>query len=150
MELSILDFEVDYSLIGIHSAEEDYRLAYLLNKYLQTKLIRSDKVLDFKNSDVKFPFFMYCEKSSYLNYYFINNKYTHFIKFENEGLFKGNDTVSYLIPEKKNIDYFLKIEGSTDQKFTQNIIEQLKRINQIITSYSIEPSTLKSKDNLII
>ena len=40
MQLLTLDFEVDYSLIGIHSTEEDYRLAYLLNQQLKTKFKR--------------------------------------------------------------------------------------------------------------
>jgi len=35
MQLLTFDLEEeDYLLVGIHSTEEDYRLAYLLNKYL--------------------------------------------------------------------------------------------------------------------
>ena len=33
MQLLTLDLEDDYLLIGIHSTEEDYRLAYLINKF---------------------------------------------------------------------------------------------------------------------
>ena len=47
MPILTLDFEDDYSLIGIHSTEEDYRLAYILNKHLNTKLTRFKHNLDF-------------------------------------------------------------------------------------------------------
>ena len=40
MQVFTLDLEDDYLLIGIHSTEEDYRLAYLINKYLKTKFIK--------------------------------------------------------------------------------------------------------------
>jgi hypothetical protein len=66
------------------------------------------------------------------------------------GLFGGNySTTSYLIPEKKNIDFFLKIEGGDHENYIQKTINNLKKINQIITSYSIELNTLKTKDHLI-
>jgi len=57
MQLLTFDFEDDYSLIGIHSTEEDYRLAYLLNKHLGTKLSRFKHNLDFQDSEAEFPLF---------------------------------------------------------------------------------------------
>ena len=48
MQLLTFDLEDDYLLIGIHSTEEDYRLAYLLNKHLQLKLARKPQDLDYK------------------------------------------------------------------------------------------------------
>ena len=146
-----LEEDDDYSLVGIHSTEEDYRLAYLLNKHLKTKLTRFKHNLDFENSDAEFPLFEFKDKNSYINYYLINNKYKTFVQNQNNtGLFGGNySTISYLIPEKKKIDFFLKIEGSYCENFMKSLIEKLNTINQIITSYSIEPTTLKSKDHLI-
>ena len=38
--------EVSYTLIGIHCTIEDYRVAYLLNKYLGINLVRSKEDLD--------------------------------------------------------------------------------------------------------
>jgi hypothetical protein len=146
-----LDFEDDYLLIGIHSPEEDYRLAYLLNLHLKTKLTRFKHCLDFENSEAEFPLFEYKDESNFNNYYLINNKHTQLVNnTNNEGLFGGNySTTSYLIPEKKNVDYFLKIEGCNNENFIKNLVANLNLIKQIITSYSIEPSTLKSKDHLI-
>ena len=152
--MQVLTFEMeedDYSLVGIHSTEEDYRLAFLLNKYLHIKLKRYKDNLDFQNSKAEFPLFEFKDEHNFINYYLINNKHTQFVhNQENAGLFGGNySTISYLIPEKKKIDFFLKIEGCYREIFIKNLIDKLNTINQIITSYSIETSTLKSKDHLI-
>ncbi len=150
MQLLTFDLEDDYSLIGIHSTEEDYKLAYLLNKYLKTKLRRFKQHLDFQNSTAEFPLFEYKDEKNFINYYMINNKHLQFVDNQNkEGLFGGIYTVSYLIPEKKKIDFFLKIEGCNRQSFIDDLVKKLKKIDQIITSYSLDPKTLKSKDHLI-
>lgn len=152
MQPLTLELEEDeYSLIGIFSAEEDYRLAYLLNKQLKTKFTRYKYALDFKNSKAEFPIFEYKDENSFINYYLINNKYTTFTQNEqNAGLFNGNySSVTYLIPEQKKIDFYLKIEGEQCDSLITNLVEELNKINQIITAYTIEPTTLKSKNNLI-
>jgi len=150
MQHLTLDLEDDYSLIGIHSTEEDYRIAYLLNKNLNTRLTRFEQCLDFKDSTAEFPLFEYKDEKTFINYYLINNKHLQFVNnHDNEVLFGGNDTVSYLIPEKKNVDFFLKIEGCNSDAFIENLVENLKKINQIITSYPLDPATLKSRDHLI-
>jgi hypothetical protein len=150
MQYLTLDLKDDYSLIGIHSTEEDYRIAYLLNKNLNTRLTRFEQCLDFKDSTAEFPLFEYKDEKTFINYYLINNKHLQFVNnHDNEVLFGGNDTVSYLIPEKKNVDFFLKIEGCNSDAFIENLVENLKKINQIITSYPLDPTTLKSRDHLI-
>lgn len=151
MQLLTLDFEVDYSLIGIHSTEEDYRLAYLLNQQLKTKFKRFKTDLDFENSNAVFPIFEFIDEKNFINYYLINNKYTENVENnKSTGLFGGNfSTATYLIQEKKRVDFFLKIEGCNATKFIQSKVDQLNSINQIITSYSIDPNNLKTKDYLI-
>ena len=106
--------------------------------------------MDFKDSAAEFPLFEYKDEKTFINYYLINNKHLQFVNnHNNEVLFGGNYTVSYLIPEKKNVDFFLKIEGCNSDVFIEKLVENLKKINQIITSYSLDPSTLKSRDHLI-
>ena len=150
MPLLTLELEYDYLLIGIHSTEEDYRLAYLINKHLKTKFTRYEKNLDFKDSEAEFPLFEYKDEKNYINYYLINNKYLQFVnKQYNEGLFGGNySTTSYLLPEKKKVDFFLKVEGCTNLHILK-LIEKLNKIDEIITSYAIDTNNLKSKYNLI-
>jgi len=151
MQLLSFDLEDDYLLIGIHSTEEDYRLAYLLNNHLKFKLTRHKIHLDFQDSTAEFPLFEYKDEANFINYYLINNKYIELVDNQyKEGLFGGNySTTSYLIPEKKKVDFFLKIDGCGKEDFIQNLVLELNKISQIITSYAIETTTLKSKENLI-
>ena len=150
MQVFTLDLEDDYLLIGIHSTEEDYRLAYLINKHLNLNFVRYKQSLDFKDSNIEFPLFEYKNEKTYINYYLINNKHLHVVNDQIiNGLFGGDySTTSYLLPEKKKVDYLLKVEGCSEN-FIINLVEKLNRINQIITSYPIETITLKSKNNLI-
>ena len=150
MPILTLDLEDDYALIGIHSTEEDYRMAFLLNKHLNTRLTRFKHALDFKDSTAEFPLFEYKDVKNYINYYLINNQHLQHINNPNSTvLFEDENTVTYLIPEKKNIDFFLKIEGCNDAKVIEKLVEKLNKIEQIITSYSLDPASLKSKDHLI-
>jgi hypothetical protein len=54
-----------------------------------------------------------------------------------------------LIPEYKNVNYFLKIENDDHYMNLKNIISIIQKIPQIVTVYDIDVSTLKSKNNLI-
>jgi hypothetical protein len=150
MQVFTFDLEDDYLLIGIHSTEEDYRLVYLINKHLNTRFVRHKLSLDFKDSTVEFPLFEYKDEKTYLNYYLINNKHLQVVNEQyKDGLFGGNySTTSYLLPERKKVDFLLKIEGCT-QEFILELVAKLNKVNQIITSYQIETDTLKSKNNLI-
>ena len=47
-KLLVDDFEdSNYSLLAVHCEMEGYRLAYYLNKYLETRLARTKEDLDF-------------------------------------------------------------------------------------------------------
>ena len=151
--MAVLTFELDdeqFTLIGIHSTEEDYKLAYVLNQQLNTKFSRYKQNLDFQNSTAQFPLFEFKDDCGLEKYYLINNKDIQVLKRkENEGLFGGNyTTISYLIPEKKRVDYFLKIEGC-NKALALNLINKLNNLKQVITSYTIDTNTLKSKNHLI-
>jgi hypothetical protein len=151
MEILTLDLdEIDYSLIGIHSNQEDYKIAFLLNKHLDFRFQRFEKCLDFENSNAEFPLFEFKDKNNYINYYLINNKHVQQIKAEKQGLFKESlSSTAYLIPEKKNVDFFLKIEGMCGTATLLNLVAKIKKAPKIITCYLVEPETLKSKNHLI-
>ncbi|MGK0307829.1 MAG: hypothetical protein ACI8RP_000785 [Urechidicola sp.] len=153
MQIHSLDLVDDYSLIGIHSSEEDYKLAYLLNFHLNTKFTKSDVDLDFKNINASFPIFEFIDEKNQLANYLISNKCIGNTS-ANTGtnLFSKNEffsSTSYLISEKKNVDYFIKIEGDVSSVELFKTIKKLNRINQIVASYTINPNKLNSKDFLI-
>lgn len=144
------DFYVNaYTLFALHSSLEDYAVVYALNKYLKSKLFRSKADLDI-SVDLSFPIFEWKDMANDCVWTLINNSCRRELQIENEGLFQNELAVTthYLVPEYKDVDYFLKIEGDTLSD-EQDLLNTINTIPRIITAYAIAPETLKSKENLI-
>lgn len=151
MSVLTLEISADYALVGIHSAEEDYRLAFLFNQSMKTTFVLSKINLDFKDVQVKFPVFEWEDEEHYCFYYLIGNKQiTNTEPLDGLDLFSGNiNTINYLISEKKKIDYFLKIEGDICDKNLSKFVAKINQIPQVVSAYLIDTNTIKSTKNLI-
>ena len=150
--LGLEDFcEEEYSLIGIHTALEDYKLAYLLNKNLKTQFYKSQNNLEFENdkNNASFSIYNFSSKKYDFDWFLIANSFKRENQTESNELRLTTETKTYLIPEKKKVDFFIKISGEVDVDFVISAVQKIKNIEQIITSYSIDKNTLKSKDFLI-
>ena len=55
----------------------------------------------------------------------------------------------YLLPELKKVDYFLKIEHQDTFHQVDQLLSDIKKINQVSTVYVVDPKKIKSKNNLI-
>ncbi|MGJ8744250.1 IPExxxVDY family protein [Polaribacter sp.] len=143
----------EYSLIGIHTTLEEYKLAYLLNKNLGTHFSKSKEDLDlaFENEKKKASFSIYHFSSEkyVFDWFLIANSFRQETKTVSNELLLTTETKTYLIPEKKKVDFFIKISGEVDYMFVVKTIENINKIEGVITSYQIDKNTLKSKDFLI-
>lgn len=150
--LEINDFYCsEYTLLGIHTPLDDFKLAYMLNKNLEIQLTRANYELDFEENKNKssYPVFEFYDKEFDINWFLIANIFRGKRETNNISLFEESYVKTYLIPEKKKVDFFLKIEGGFDYDFVVKTIDKIKKISQIETSYTIDSNTLKSKENLI-
>ncbi|MCI2229998.1 IPExxxVDY family protein [Polaribacter sp. MSW13] len=150
--LGLDDFcQEEYSLIGIHTTLEDYRLAYLLNKNLNTSFYKSKENLEFENFENKasFSVFNYSNTEYDFDWFLIANSFKREYQTTSNELLLTSEIKTYLIPEKKKIDFFIKISGDVSHSFVVETIEKIKKIDQVITSYYVDKQTLKSKDFLI-
>lgn len=146
-----LDFyEDEYTLIGIHTTLEDYKLAYLLNKSLTIQLQQIKEGLDFddKKMNTSFSLFNYRNNAEEFDWFLIANSTKKEMEKTKSDLQLETEVTSYLIPEKKKVDFFIKITGEQTGFFIANTIKKIKNIEQIITSYLIDKNSLKSKDFL--
>ncbi|WP_055436278.1 IPExxxVDY family protein [Lacinutrix algicola] len=147
--------EEDFSLIGIHCTIEDYRLAYLLNKALELKLVRQDNDIDNNNNKTAFSIFEWQDDTQFKTWNLVSNtcKVTTSQTDNNtDSLFSFNPTVTkthHLVPEFSKANYLLKINNEFNSKKEKLILEKILKIDQVITAYSITPESLKSKDQLI-
>ncbi|MGC6431838.1 MAG: IPExxxVDY family protein [Jejuia sp.] len=146
--------DVSCSLIALHCTIEDYRLAFLLNKFLNIRLVRKPEDLDFDKGVTQYSFFEYEDTKKLINWNLISNicKIETDSKLNPQSLFSQNHKVirTYnLIPEYKKVNYFLKIDSEFSNSKKNQIINNILKIPQVSMTYSVDMSNLKSKDNLI-
>ena len=146
----------DYQLVAIHSSIEEYKMAYFLNKHLHLRLQRSRFDLDFNHGEIQalYPLFEFKEPENYRSYHLIKNKYKGPVKkvVSSGSLFieeEVSSKITYLIPEYKEVDYFLKIEDDIEGE-EQSIVNKIAFMPQVITTYMVDANQLKSKNNLIL
>ncbi|MDD7915645.1 IPExxxVDY family protein [Polaribacter ponticola] len=150
--LGLEDFcEDEYSLIGIHTALEDFKLAYLLNKNLNTSFYKSkeDLIFEGQQKNASFSIFNYSNAEYDFDWFLIANSSKRENQTESNELLLTSETKTYLIPEKKKVDFFIKISGDLSYELLSETVDNIKKIDQVITSYSVDKNTLKSKDFLI-
>ena len=154
-KLLVDDFEdTNYTLLAIHCDLEDYRLAYLLNQHLATRLARTKEDLDFVASTASFSVFEWSNTHLQTDWHLIkNNCLTEEDTPISQGLFAESTdktwTVHYLLPEHQTVDYFLKINTGGGIINEKGILNTIQNISKISTAYSVDVSQLKSKEHLI-
>ncbi|QBN19459.1 IPExxxVDY family protein [Flavobacterium nackdongense] len=161
MALHKLDFEdfdeIEYHLVAIHTSLEDYRLAYFINQKLPINLGKNKEEIhiNIKEGETNFSRFSYYDKENEITWNLIQNK-NEVIQQKNENsqnLF-SNQTIEvstkvYLLPEFKKVDYFLKIENTTDEVILAKIQHLINTIENVATAYAVDKNKIKSKNNLI-
>ncbi|MGL5113153.1 MAG: IPExxxVDY family protein [Flavobacterium sp.] len=149
--------ETEYAIIAIHSTMEDYRLAYFINLTLNTNLAKNPKDLfiQIKEGQTFFSRYSFYDAKKDRHWHLIQNK-NEVIQIKNNtktNLFLEQDVAisvqTYLIPELKKADYFLKIEACQNDFNVTQIVTKLNTIDVLNMSYSVDTGNLKSKNNLI-
>ena len=130
------DEEFDFLLIGIVCHHKDYRLCHELNRKLELKLVRE------KDYEVNIAKRMNPALFSFFK--FENDEQDLFYVFEN----KGKHTM--LIPEQKQIDFFLMIKESFQRTEIADVVNSLKEIPVVLGAYPIDPLTLKSREYFLL
>ena len=142
-------FEESFALYALHSSLEEHSLAYKLNRSLKILLKRSAEDLDLTENS-RFPVFEWKDELAEREWVLLGNTSNFESDQGSVGLFGAEKTtaVDYLLPEYKEVDYFLKVIDSSSS-FSADILKSLLSIPEIVTAYSVDTDQLKSKSNLI-
>lgn len=147
-------YDDSFSLLAMHCSLEEYRVAYLLNSFLNINLKRLPKDLDFEYTTAQYPIYEWEDEEQLI----VWNLFSNICKKEEESLtssgslFTNQDKIvrSFnLIPEYKNVNYLLKISYDGNPINERSIINKIQNIPHVATVYAIDIEELKSKDNLI-
>ena len=129
--------DLNFELIGISSAENDYHLSWNLNNFLSLQLIKNEDLEVFHkrlDSKQEFSQFQYYDDSSLILYRLLSNR------SEN----------GYLLEELTNVDYVLQVSGDLESGLTDQLVEDLNALDSISLAFKIDATKLKSVHKLIL
>jgi len=155
-KLEFEDFQEDnFSLIAIHSNEQDYRLAFSLNKYLMLKLRRTKLDVDFQYTNASFSLFEWFQPQQQTTWNLVSNN----CKRDEESVVSAgtlfdssSNTITrtyHLLEQFMNVDYLLKIACETNSVNAQEVTESLVKIPEVRMAYEIQVDKINTKENLI-
>jgi hypothetical protein len=128
--------DFDFFLFGISCGEKPYRLCWALNNQLRAAFSKSkDMEMHEKNQaeQIKFPVFMFRDEEMLTDYRVIINKMDS----------------KFLVPEFKQADYLLMVQGSIPFSEKSTILKKVKEVTFIQTAFEIDPHKIKSKENFV-
>ena len=128
----------DFELLGLVSPIREYRMAWLINQEMDLNLVKADDLeLEFLNAP-----------KLEISQYFLSLPHGFIQLLKNKAL-NSSQQLAYLIPELKNLDYFLLVQDETEQVQLSTFIDQLSKNSLIQSIVRIDISKLKSKENLL-
>ncbi len=133
-----IDFEYDFLLWALVTPLRDYRLCYFLNKLTDLELYRQkDLVVNQGKAGGRGEFALYrgVNLLDRFRYYLISNKRA-----------PGQHR---LLPEIRQADYFVMLQCSAENGWTDRVYSQLRDISHIQTLFKVDVDALAAKQNLI-
>ena len=145
-----IDTEIKVGIIGVCSIAKDYRLCWEINRLLNLKLKRygrkglkylslEEKYKTGTNINDKFSsktsIFAFTDKGKGLTYKLMQNTNPHGEK---------------LVPEQKQVDYFMLISGQGYDKEKDRLISELRGLEIVLTTFEMNTNAIKSRLNVFI
>lgn len=128
----------DFELLGLVSPVKDYKMAWLINRDLDLDLVRSDDI------QIEFLSSLRLEISQY----FLSLPHGYIQLLKNKAL-NTSQQLAYLIPELRNLDYFLLVQDQTQQISITTFVDHLTKNPFIQSVVRLDVSKIKSKENLL-
>ena len=113
--------EIDATVFAINSHEKDYKLCWYINKGLSAflKKEREPKQISKKTFTV------------------FSAKYDG----RQLSLIKNQSKDGFLIPQKKNIDYFMTIKPQLNSQNKEQFVQKLNKVSKILLTFEIDLNT---------
>jgi hypothetical protein len=153
------DHELEFILIGSSSVLRDYRLCHFINKHTGLQFVYGkEDYLDHNGNTKEKPkdeldYHIIYEskknKPSIQNHFNIFRYHNPTFEFEFYLLSNRSVEGAALIPEISSFDYFLLVKHYIDDEDLDALLENIKSIPEVLLVKEIDPTILKSKENLI-
>lgn len=130
-----VEYDFDFTLIGISSSARDYRLCWFINKNLPLRFHRDVDLTiynDFGNESYH-SCFKYSMENLETDLYILSNK-------------SGSE---YILPESKESDFLLLSTETLNYEEEKFILNGLNKIEVVQTAFLLDANSFKSKENLL-
>lgn len=130
-----LEYDFDFTLYGVSSHVANYRLAWGLNQLFDLDLERVDDIdLSFGSSKKgDFSLYKFEDEESYSTLHLMSNRCS----------------LGYLIPELKQMDYFIQYWGPMSNMELDQFKNELRNSPSVLAVIDIDTMALKSRNNLL-
>lgn len=130
-----IGFDYDFLLLGIVSQEKAHRLVWFINNQLSYHFAHDGELVMYEEEEpvAAYTKYAFTDEMNHLEFFIVENK----------------DESSYLIPELRQVDFFMMIKGALDFLDVKTLITNMKPIEPIQLITEIDHQKLKSKQNLI-
>ena len=127
-----IDQNNDYILLGIVSAEADYKLSLSLNKKFRISLKNMSpiRVIAENKSELTFSRFSNNDKPDDLMFCLVSNR-------------SGKN---YLLNKLKNIDYLFQIQDQDNEVNLNDLTSNLREIDTVTAVFNIDLNSIKDKN----
>ncbi|MBE3086388.1 MAG: IPExxxVDY family protein [Bacteroidetes bacterium] len=122
----------EFILLGIVSAEPDYKLSLSINKKFRVSLknILPLKITDDTGSELAFSRFSDSSKSPDVVF----------------NLFSNRSDKSFLLKKLKNVDYIFQVQDAENENNTDQITASMREIESVNAVFNIDINTFKDKN----
>ncbi len=134
----LVEHSYDFDLLGFVAPIKDYKLAWIINKSLGIDLEKED---DLEIEFLKAPILK-------ISQYFLSLPFGYVQLLRNKSLTSA-EQISYLIPELKNVDFFLIIQDETTELTADLFLEHLSGEPHIQNVIKLDVNKIKSRENLL-
>jgi len=134
-----IEVEINYDdafiMLGIVSTNTDYQLAHFINKAIDTHFSKYEDFVFNGNGKKKYPYsWYYCfSEDLKVKAYLIANHHR----------------AKKLLPEYKQIDYFIVLENNIDAEQLNSIVNSIRGIRKVTAVFKLDLSKIKNVDLLL-
>jgi len=123
-----IELDVSFSLLGISCHLKDYRFAWTLNHTLRTNFFKTT------------PYISHDTKAEFA-------RYQHLTDSDEIILFSNKSRDGFLVPKKKQVDYWLLLDKEVDKQDVQQYMSLIRQSEFVLAIF--EENDKKTKEQFV-
>lgn len=133
------DIDFGFDLYGLITEVKEYKLAWLINRHIGIRLVKQD--------DIRISFVN--QEELIISNYLFETENSYFRLLKNRSIGSGEKQLTYMVPELQRFDYLIQTQGMEERIAADELKRELAGMPQVQFLQRFEPTSLRSRENLI-